>query len=167
MELDRGDLSINSSRHESSLYTMKRIALAVAAIAAIAFGASDQASAAHPMGYPFFPFGFYQPYGAQYGASMPTPPYFALNPPVYYGARHARPYGMSPFASPPVVSPSSDYRGRLRSDFYLPESEYQMTEPLPAPCPVNPCVSTGVQRPAKLGVVRTNPFVTDAQVAKN
>ena len=139
---------------------MKRIALAVAALAAIAFGGSDQASAGQPSGYPFFPFGFYQPYGAQYGASLPTPPYFSLNPPVYYGARHARPYGMSPFASPPVVSPASNYRGRLRSDFYLPPTETQ-------PVLANPCVSNpGKAKPAKLGLVKTNPFVAEAQLAK-
>ena len=86
---------------------MKRIAFVVAALAAVAFGGADQASAQQPFGYPFVPFGFYQPYGARIGASLPTPPYFALNPPVYYGARHARPYGMSPFASPPVVALTS------------------------------------------------------------
>ena len=139
---------------------MKRIALAIAALAAIAVGGSDQASAGQPSGYPFFPFGFYQPYGAQYGASMGTPPYFALNPPVYYGARHARPYGMSPFASPPVVSPASDYRGRLRTDFYLPESEKRTIM-------VNPCISHSCAvESVTPGVVRTNPFVTESQLAK-
>ena len=31
---------------------------------------------------------------------LPLPPYFALHPPVYYGIRYQRPYGVSPFASP-------------------------------------------------------------------
>lgn len=31
---------------------------------------------------------------------IPTPPYFALNPPVYYSRPVARPYGHSPFAYP-------------------------------------------------------------------
>jgi hypothetical protein len=141
---------------------MKRIAFAVAAIAAIAFGGTEKASADGLSGYPFFPFGFYQPYGARYGNSTPTPPYFALNPPVYYGARHARPYGMSPFASPPVVAAGPGYRGRLRTDFYLPPSETQETV---APL-CNPCVSRGmVREPAKTGLVKTNPFVTEGQLA--
>jgi len=142
---------------------MKRLVLVAAAMAAIAFGGSEKASAVGPSGYPFFPFGFYQPYGARYGASLATPPYFALNPPVYYGARHARPYGMSPFASPPVVSPGEGYRGRLRTDFHLPESEYQETV-----APVcNPCVSKGVVRaPAKVGLVQTNPFLSETRLAK-
>ena len=149
---------------------MKRIALVVAALAAIAFGGAEKASAGHPAGYPFFPFGFYQPYGAQYGTSLQTPPYFALNPPVYYGARHARPYGMSPFASPPMVSPAGNYRGRLATDFHLPESEFEMpARPcLSNPCVSNPCVScSATAQPVKKGVVRTNPFVTDAKLANN
>lgn len=140
---------------------MKRIALAVAAFAAIALGGTDHAAAGQPAGYPFFPFGFYQPYGAQYGSSLATPPYFALNPPVYYGARHARPYGMSPFASPPVVSPADNYRGRLRTDFYLPPSETLPTAP-------NPCVSHSTTTvPAKVGVVRNNPFMSESKLATN
>ena len=40
---------------------------------------------------------------------LPLPPYFALHPPVYYGTRYARPYGVSPFAAPPQVQVPSDY----------------------------------------------------------
>lgn len=138
---------------------MKRLLVAsvVALAAAVCF--SDHASAQHPAGYPFFPFGFYQPYGAQYGATQPTPPYFALNPPVYYGARYARPYGMSPFASPPLVSQPAGYTGRLRSTFHQPPRE--VTAPS-----CNPCVSHS-QRPAKttLGEIRQNPFVESGQLA--
>ena len=141
---------------------MKRILLAVAAMATIALGGSDKAMAVNPSGYPFFPFGFYQPYGAQYGASLPTPPYFSLNPPVYYGARHARPYGMSPFASPPVVRPADNYRGRLRTDFDLPASE---TQPA-AYGTCNACVSrSSAKTPIKVGSVQTNPYVPETQLA--
>ncbi|KAA5543095.1 hypothetical protein FYK55_12460 [Roseiconus nitratireducens] len=143
---------------------MKRIVLAAAAIAAVAIGCTQNASADQPMGYPFYPFGFYQPYGAQYGASLGTPPYFALNPPVYYGARHARPYGLSPFAAPPMVSAPETYKGRLATDFYLPESEFET----PAAAPCNPCVSHSAARvPVQLGEVRTNPFVTESKLAAN
>lgn len=153
---------------------MKRIVFAVAAMAAIAFGGSEKALAVNPSGYPFYPFGFYQPYGAQYGNSLATPPYFALNPPVYYGARHSRPYGMSPFASPPVVRPADNYRGRLRTDFYLPASETQPTELVPTeampigapPAVCNPCVNNGAAPVSvKVGLVRSNPFVTKSQLA--
>ncbi len=158
-----GNLSNQNRRHTKSPYTMKRLVFAVAAIVAAAVGSTQTASANSPMGFPFFPFGFYQPYGAAYGTSLPTPPYFALNPPVYYGARHARPYGISPFASPPVVQPGGDYRSRLRTDFHLPPSEYDM----PARS-CNPCVHQA-SRPAavEIGQVQTNPFFAEPRVASN
>jgi hypothetical protein len=35
---------------------------------------------------------------------IPTPPYFALHPPVYYGQRYFRSYGESPYARPARTS---------------------------------------------------------------
>ena len=139
--------------HPSSL------AAALALIVAAAFSASD--ASAHSPGYGnagFLPFGFYQPYGAQYSTSMRTPPYFATNPPVYYGARHARPYGLSPFASPPMVSAGPGYHSRLRSGFQTPHT------PTPTPVLSNPCIHTRTARPTdiKLGKVQFNPFVGTA-----
>ena len=117
------------------------------------------------------PWGFYQPYGANYGSSIRRPPYFATNPPVYYGARHARPYGLSPFASPPLVTSRGDYQSRLREKFVQP------SVPTPGPAPrilCNPCISHGAKnvkpKPAKeikLGAIQTNPFVDSvARIAK-
>lgn len=135
---------------------MKRLLItSVLAVAAVVL-TSDSASAQNP-NYGFFPFGFYQPYGARYGTSIRTPPYFATNPPVYYGARHSRPYGVSPFASPPVVSAGAGYESRLRTQFQQPQ--------VPTPAPLcNPCVSHSKVVPAtklvaKVGVVRSNPFI--------
>ncbi|HBE66535.1 MAG TPA: hypothetical protein DDW52_00165 [Planctomycetaceae bacterium] len=42
-------------------------------------------------------------------AFTPPPPYFALHPPVYYGKRYTRPYGVSPFASPSLLQPNPSY----------------------------------------------------------
>jgi hypothetical protein len=43
--------------------------------------------------------------------NVPTPPYFAIHPPVYYGKRVGMPYGNSPYTRPPRpvvrVSPQS------------------------------------------------------------
>lgn len=39
---------------------------------------------------------------------VPPPPYYAIHPPVYYSPTIIRrPYGMSPFAMPPVAQPLS------------------------------------------------------------
>ena len=140
---------------------MKKLLLAAAMLLAVAL-TSNTASAQVPGPYGFLPYGFYQPYGAQYGSSIRTPPYFATNPPVYYGARHARPYGVSPFASPPLVVARDDYRSRLRSQFQQPR--------VPTPAPLcNPYV-TPMEKPAEeietpqpeLGAVQFNPFVKQA-----
>ncbi len=59
------------------------------------------------------------PYAFQFGYTLgnqnsfrnrlPTPPYFSVFPPVYYGKRFERPYGDSPYASFPQLRGSSDY----------------------------------------------------------
>ena len=138
---------------------MKRLLVVGFLALAATVTSSPQASAQYPSNFGFFPWGFYQPYGARYGTAIRTPPYFATNPPVYYGARHARPYGLSPFASPPLVSPSEGYRSRLRSKFSVPP-------PRPSEPICNPCVShskTIKETPERVAVavgpVRTNPFV--------
>jgi hypothetical protein len=38
-----------------------------------------------------------------------TPPYFALHPPVYYGQRFTRPYGVSPYAAWPQLQSNPEY----------------------------------------------------------
>lgn len=89
---------------------MKRLLAPCCLLAMAYFCSPSTAAAQNPGQYGFLPFGFYQPYGANYGTSLKTPPYFALNPPVYYGTRHARPYGLSPFASPPMVAAAKTTR---------------------------------------------------------
>jgi hypothetical protein len=50
-------------------------------------------------GFPWFGYGNNGPAAYALG-NVPTPPYFALHPPVYYSHPIARPYGHSPFACP-------------------------------------------------------------------
>lgn len=142
---------------------MKRLVLATLFALAAVVMTADTASAQQGNNFGFLPFGFYQPYGARYGTTVRTPPYFATNPPVYYGARHSRPYGISPFASPPVVSAGANYNSRLRTQFEQPR--------IPTPAPLcNPCVSysKSVMKTAKIGAVQLNPFVDEAdKIAKN
>ncbi len=48
-------------------------------------------------------YGYQNYYG--YRGNIPTPPYFAIHPPVFYGERVERSYGISPFAAlPPMHS---------------------------------------------------------------
>ena len=146
---------------------MNRIlVLSCLAVAASAITA-DRAAAQGPGAYSFLPFGFYQPYGASYNNAIRTPPYFTTNPPVYYGARHARPYGLSPFASPPLVSAADNYESRLRTQFLQP----QIPTPGPSSAPLcNPCISHSLSAvtPTSIGKVRSNPFVEPTDmVAQN
>ncbi len=133
---------------------MKKLLVVSLFASAVVLASSDNASAQRPGSYSFLPFGFYQPYGASYGNALRTPPYFATNPPVYYGARHARPYGLSPFASPPLVTAGERYESRLRSQFQQP------LVPTPAPL-CNPYIHSATKsKPAVTrGLVRSNPFV--------
>lgn len=69
-----------------------------AAIAlAVAMLAGSQAEAGWGLGYGGCGFGGYG-YGPYALGNVPTPPYFALHPPVYYGQVIHRTYGRSPFA---------------------------------------------------------------------
>jgi hypothetical protein len=46
---------------------------------------------------PWTAYGYYYRQPLRTG-NLPTPPYFAIHPPVYYGGLMRRPYGDSPFA---------------------------------------------------------------------
>lgn len=61
---------------------------------------------------PAFTFGYGYAVGQmqQFRNRLPAPPYFAVYPPVYYGERHERPYGESPFASWPLLTASQTFQ---------------------------------------------------------
>ncbi|MCC9644648.1 hypothetical protein LOC71_20430 [Rhodopirellula sp. JC740] len=149
---------------------------AAAVVVGSLFG-GEEASAQSPYGFGFQPFGFYQPYGSVYRSSIPNPPYFATNPPVYYGSRHFRPYGVSPFASPPVVSPGCDYRSQVaplnqRRGYVGPVANpFICKAGESSPHLVSHAKSSGTDKNAETtlvsntvdftpGKVRTNPFAT-------
>ncbi|TWU41537.1 hypothetical protein Q31b_29860 [Novipirellula aureliae] len=142
---------------------MNKLAIALVIAVASIFSASNTASAQYPaglfpgIGYP----GFYGGFGAGFGSGYRTPPYFSVHPPVYYGARYARPYGISPFPALPQVSAPQGYKARLESEFIQPGSPTQRRSS-------NPCVSysetlsvAARQRTAP-GPIRSNPFVDAA-----
>ncbi len=141
---------------------MKKLALALL-FAFTVIGLEAPSASAQGFGYAFQPFGFYQPYGVEYSTSIPAPPYFALNPPVYYGTRYARPYGISPFAAPPTTGAPSDYRAHPAAQIYTPPQEVQPS------CNPYVCKAPASAAKPKLtqGEVRFNPFVDESdRIAK-
>lgn len=156
-------------------------ALALFALAGMAFANTSQAQG--PGLYGFQPFGFYQPYGIQYRSSVATPPYFSVNPPVYYGTRHYRPYGISPFATPPQVTAPAGYQGQpggrspqysgpvgnpfiCRSDSASPSSSAASSDETVSNASANGPTSQ-VAKAFNPGKVQTNPFVvTEVQLAQ-
>ena len=60
--------------------------------------------------------------GAQYAFRnrMPTPPYFSIYSPVYYGARYQRPYGDSPYASYPLLGQVPGYAPVPKESYAIP-----------------------------------------------
>jgi hypothetical protein len=134
---------------------MKKLSLTLLFVL-VAIVAESKSANAQDCGYPFVPFGFYQPYGAQYSTTIPTPPYFAVNPPVYYGTRYMRPYGISPFAAPPMVTAPSGYQAQPAPQNYS----------APKPLSANPYICAGdntkIETKVTQGEIRLNPFVDQA-----
>ena len=56
-----------------------------------------------------FQFGYTLGYQNSFRNRLPTPPYFSIYPPVYYGKRFERPYGDSPFAAFPQLQSAPSY----------------------------------------------------------
>jgi hypothetical protein len=75
-----------------------------AALALTCFASNSQAQG--PFDYQF---GYTLGYQNSFRNRLPTPPYFAIYPPVYYGKRYERPYGDSPYASFPQLRSAPDY----------------------------------------------------------
>lgn len=69
--------------------------------------AASSAQAGDPM------YGFQLGYtlgnGYSFRNRLPTPPYFSVYPPVYYGRRFERPYGDSPYAAFPQLQAAPNY----------------------------------------------------------
>lgn len=79
-----------------------RCFIAGALLLAFAGGMLSSANASdywygHDAGWYQYPFGHY----AYRLGNIPTPPYYAIHPPVYYGKRVGMPYGNSPYTRPP------------------------------------------------------------------
>lgn len=79
-----------------------RSSIAGALLLALAGGMLSSANAADYW-YGLYGGWYQQPFGlsAYRSGNVPTPPYYAIHPPVYYGKRVGMPYGNSPYTRPP------------------------------------------------------------------
>jgi hypothetical protein len=78
-------------------------------VAVVAFGAGEVSHAQVLDAAYGFPFGYSLGAQAAFRNRLPTPPYFSIYPPVYYGKRYVRPYGESPYASFPLLGQVPNY----------------------------------------------------------
>lgn len=110
----------------------KQLLLAASLFAVGLVGTSANAQSVGPYcssGFPYAGWGGYfsSPYAT---GRIPTPPYFALHPPVYYSAPVARTYGYSPYAypgsvrTPEIVAPQS---AMIHNPYISPESEQKIS----------------------------------------
>jgi hypothetical protein len=113
-----------------------------------------------------FAFGYSLGQANQFRNRLPAPPYFAVHPPVYYGERHERPYGESPYASWPMLQANSDYAVRPK------QSPVQFVNPhvhSESPCGScgQPAAGTEPIQQGKM-VTIVNPFVVSSDsIASN
>lgn len=144
---------------------MKRLLFACAAIVALS-SAATEVSAQSPAPYAHGSLGFFNPYSFPASGSVRTPPYFSVHPPVYYSTRHARPYGMSPFAAPPMVTPGANYRGRQAAEFTPKTTQPSSCSHCGGTIEAHPHVPS---EPAgfAIGEIQRNPFATSTQLAES
>ncbi|HWB08106.1 MAG TPA: hypothetical protein VG826_02590 [Pirellulales bacterium] len=122
----------------------KKLGLLVVAAAVWAVCSVD-ASAQVNGGSTFLGYGFFN--NNLYGSmSWQAPPFYALFPPVYYGAPVRRPYGYSPFAYPP--------------GFMTPEAEPIQPKEISNPYVPRKSVTPSSDRTAVAPKVIINPYVT-------
>ena len=141
--------------------TMKRIAIAALALIGMAMIPATEVSADYGFGYSGFPL--------SRTTSLQNPPYFAMHPPVYYGARHTRPYGLSPFAAQSLLSAGADYHGRLmHSGGKAAKANQTDAASVPSGNPYvnhsgNPYVE-GSTSAVKVGQIKQNPYYTGMEL---
>lgn len=137
---------------------MKLAKLCCACLLTLACQTSVQAD--HGLGLSYL-FG-YGGLGGFAGTAQPsyyaTPPYFAMHPPVYYGERYTRPYGVSPFASWPQLQ---------TNPAYAPQPHVQRAQVIANPYCIEPASTTvpGVVQIAPAApLVIDNPYFEPAAV---
>ncbi|MEN1679838.1 MAG: hypothetical protein AAGJ46_09600 [Planctomycetota bacterium] len=144
---------------------MKRLLLAAIAAAAVltALPEDSRAQGFGSGGHGFFGFGQSNIFDLYRSGRSPIPPYFALNPPVYYSYPVPRTYGYSPFYYPGDVRTPAIIEGGQPLEIinpYVPSSSSQSAE--------RPAPESSAKAPRRLEpqpLIVENPFVTqDAEI---
>ena len=134
-----------------------------AIMCAIALVSSASQASADCGGFGYNGYGYYN-YGIR--PYVPAPPYFALHPPVYYGARYTRPYGDSPFASPSRLQPAAGYAPLRHVERSLTVHNPYVVLPMdPASMPMPAMPSAPA--PAPINTVIPSPVVVKPMVIDN
>ncbi len=142
--------------------------MAVMAIAVIMLAAPSEANAHHNGLGGVYGGGVFGGFNSPYASGrIPTPPYFALHPPVYYSVPVPRTYGYSPFAygsnvRTPDVAPAAGAPMTIVNPFVTQPAKGEVKEKAPADG------DTAMAKPLMI----VNPFVkqkvaTDIRVAQN
>ena len=125
-----------------------------------------ESKAQNPMGgygvYGIGPYGLNGLNGRAYSSGrIPTPPYFALHPPVYYSQAVPRTYGHSPFAYPGI------YRTpEVKKSAMIVNPHVQPGEPTPAePEKTDTSMKTASHSQPKVQII-VNPFVVQTKEIK-
>jgi hypothetical protein len=119
-------------------------------------GGGASTAAAQDPGFLWY-FGGWRPYGITSSTLAPTPPYFSLFPPVYYGERYARPYGVSPFAALPQDVTMPAYQARMLGPSRSYSNPHCCGEAEATAQPVQ--LQGQPSEIAQVSAVRINPFV--------
>ncbi len=118
------------------------------AIALVSTAGQASAQCGGSFGGGDFGYGGYGYYNYGIRPYVPAPPYFALHPPVYYGARYTRPYGDSPFASPSQLRPTASY---------APTRHVERSLTVNNPYAVMPMVPETIQAPMQMPAPDAQP----------
>jgi hypothetical protein len=118
-----------------------------------------------------FPFGYTLGYQYSFRNRLPAPPYFAIHPPVYYGERHLRPYGESPYASFPLLGSTPEY-SPVPAERYAPVPR-TVANPYSPPCCAShedgadrsPSVSLAAAQAPRARLI-VNPFAHEQVASK-
>jgi hypothetical protein len=106
-------IRLNASFHQDFEDRFMKKLIALFAVTIGLFSVPGSAQAIDP--YFGFNYGFALGPSWTFRNRLPTPPYFSIYSPVYYGQQYERPYGISPFAAFPEMNTPPSYQAQPRA----------------------------------------------------